>query len=167
MRIVDTWNAKRRRSASVVRKEGGGRSSNPAETAARVDTSIILRVSPSGVRFAPQWQCGAAETDAILLFLPTAKQLLILFQKPLGRALFGIQFKLSGEAGACSHRKKPSLSHERCDRNSSTDVCVQFAKNSSSPRTFPPIIAGSREGTSSSLATYPPSACTRCNSILL
>ena len=92
---------------------------------------------------------------------------LILFQKPLGRALFGIQFKLSGEAGACSHRKKPSLSHERCDRNPSTDVCVQFAKNSSSPRTFPPIIAGSREGTSSSLATYPPSACTRCNSILL
>ena len=36
LRIVDTWNAKRRRSASVVRKEGGGRSSNPAETAARV-----------------------------------------------------------------------------------------------------------------------------------
>ena len=43
LRIVDTWNAKRRRSASVVRKEGGGRSSNPAETAARVDTSIILK----------------------------------------------------------------------------------------------------------------------------
>ena len=42
LRIVDTWNAKRRRSASVVRKEGGGRSSNPAETAARVDTSSIL-----------------------------------------------------------------------------------------------------------------------------
>jgi hypothetical protein len=56
------------------------------------------------VRFAPQWQCG--ETDAILLFLPTAKQVLILFQKPLGSALSGIQFKLSGEGGSVQPPKE-------------------------------------------------------------
>ena len=51
----------------------------------------------------------------------------------------------SGEARACSHEAAVPVAQALREERS-TDVLVDSGRNSSSPRKFPPVVSGSREG---------------------
>ena len=64
----------------------------------------------------------------------------------LESARFAFSFRSNGqEARACSHEAAVPVAQALREERS-TDVLVDSGRNSSSPRKFPPVVSGSREG---------------------